>query len=161
MRPAPAFFVFAAATGAFAPLPTHAADVASATIGVTVQVASRTSLKVSADVLQFDVLPSEQIATASIDFSAGARVASGADVVLTVEAEHAIDGPGGAADVECSISYEGDGQGLQSGTLRSDVPTTAGQWRGSGLRRGRLLFTLRANSAGTYQVPVRFVLSTP
>ena len=31
----------------------------------------------------------------------------------------------------------------------------------SGLREGRVVFTLRANASGTYTLPVRFVLSTP
>ena len=42
-----------------------------------------------------------------------------------------------------------------------DGPSTVGRWRGSGLRRGRLVFTLRDGTAGPSSVPVRFVLSAP
>jgi hypothetical protein len=45
---------------------------------------------------------------------------------------------------------------LELGMLR-----VAGRWIGSGLRTGRLTFALRSAVAGTYSLPVRFVLSAP
>ena len=132
----------------------------SAHVQVRMDVATRTSLKVSSDVLRFDVARDGGAATAVIDFSAGARVTSGADVVLSVEPLRAIDGPGGAADVESSLSFSGEGPGVLAGSLTRDT-TVVGRWQGSGLREGRLVFTLRANASGTYTLPVRFVLSTP
>jgi hypothetical protein len=42
-----------------------------------------------------------------------------------------------------------------------DALSIAGQWAGSGVRRGRLVFTLHAASAGAFNVPIRFVLSAP
>ena len=101
------------------------------------------------------------VATASIDFSAGARVAAGADVVLTVEPLRQLEGPGGAADAETSIAFEGVGEGLVRGRLDGVGPAIAGRWQGSGLRQGRLSFTIRASAAGTYALPLQFVLSTP
>lgn len=161
MRTLPAILASAALVSAATVAPARASETATSTVVVNVQVASRTSLKVSSDVLQFDIAQPGVPATVAIDFSAGARVASAADVVLTVEALRSLDGPGGAADVEASMAFDGEGDGLLRGTLDVEVPAIAGRWQGSGLHQGRLLFTIRANSAGTYSLPVRFVLSTP
>jgi hypothetical protein len=138
----------------------RAQDVAFANVQVRLDVATRTSLKVSSEVLRFDVAQSGGTATATIDFSAGARMSSGGNVVLSVEPLRAVEGPGGAADVESSVSFAGSGPGLLAGALRGDT-AVVGQWHGSGLREGRVVFTLRANASGTYTLPVRFVLSTP
>src|SRR6187397_176570 len=91
--------------------------VANANVQVRMDVSPRTSLKVSSQVLHFEVPQSGGVATAVIDFSAGARLASGADLVLSVEPLRAIDGPGGAADVESSLSFAGEGPGLVAGPL--------------------------------------------
>lgn len=141
--------------------PAAAAETATASVSVSVLVTSRTSLKVSSDVVQFNVTEAGGGATASVDFSAGARVASGADVVLTVEPLRQVEGPGAAADVETAVTFEGDGDGLARGRLDTIRPTVAGRWQGSGLRHGRLSFTIRAHAAATYTLPLRFVLSTP
>lgn len=138
-----------------------AEDVARANVQVNVQVAARTSLKVSSELLQFDVTTPGAPATAAIDFSAGARTAAGSDIVLSVEPLHGIDGPGGAADVETAITVAGQGEGLLSGHVHPVKSTVVGRWNGSGLRTGRLVFTLRAQAAGNYAMPVRFVLSAP
>ena len=138
-----------------------AEDVARANVQVNVQVAARTSLKVSSELLQFDVTTPGAPATAAIDFSAGARTAAGSDIVLSVEPLHGIDGPGGAADVETAITVAGHGEGLLSGHLHPVKSTVVGRWNGSGLRTGRLVFTLRAHAPGNYAMPVRFVLSAP
>jgi hypothetical protein len=140
--------------------PAYASETASATVSVTASVATRTSLRVSDEVLRFDVADNGQLATAAIDFSAGVRIPSSADVMLTVEPLGAMDGPGGAADVETAVSFAGEGDGTRSGLL-SPAPAVAGRWHGSGLRQGRLLFTLRTSASGHYVLPVRFVLSTP
>jgi len=138
-----------------------AEDVATGSITVNVSVASRTSLKVSSRVLNFDVTQPGGIATAAMEFTAGARLATGADVVLTVEPLHGLDGPGGAADVDTALSFVGEGEGLLAGSVAMAQSTVVGRWQGSGLRAGRVIFKLRANAAGTYSLPVRFVLSTP
>ena len=137
------------------------ADTTSRALTVSVTFSSRTSLKVSADLLRFDVASSGQPATASVEFSAGTRTQSGAEVVLSVEPLRGVEGPGGAGDVETALSFAGQGEGTLQGVLRTAGPTVAGQWIGSGLREGRLVFALRAGASGTYTVPVRFVLSAP
>ena len=139
---------------------TRAQNVASANVQVRFDVAARTSLKVSSEVLRFDVAQPGGTATAAIDFSAAARMPSGAEIVLSVEPLRAVEGPGGAADVESSLSFAGRGPGLLAGALTGDT-AIVGQGHGSGLREGRVVFTLRANASGTYTLPVRFVLSTP
>jgi hypothetical protein len=133
---------------------------AAATVQVQAQFASRTSLSVSAQVLEFEVTEAGA-ATVAIEFVAGARIASGGEVVLSVEPARAIAGPGGAADVETALSFEGSGAGTLAGTLAPHAPAVAGRWTGSGLRTGRLTFALRAAAPGHYSVPLRFVLSTP
>jgi hypothetical protein len=136
------------------------ADTVSRALTVSATFSSRTSLKVSADLLRFDVA-SGQTATASVEFSAGTRTQSGAQVVLSVEPLRGVEGPGGAGDVETSLSFAGQGEGTLGGMLRATGPTVAGQWIGSGMRHGRLVFALQADASGTYTVPVRFVLSAP
>jgi hypothetical protein len=137
------------------------AESATASITVTAEFASRTSLKVSSQVLSFQVSDPAQTAVAVVDFSAGARTRSGGDVVLTVEPLRSVEGPGGAADVDTAVTFSGTGNGTLSGTLQSVNATVAGRWNGSGLRTGQLTFALHASVSGTYTVPVRFVLSTP
>jgi hypothetical protein len=78
-----------------------------------------------------------------------------------MEPSRGIDGPGGAADVETSLQFSGEGSGTLAGPVAARGMTTAGRWIGSGLRTGRLIFQLRASAAGTYAVPLRFVLSAP
>ena len=137
----------------------RAEDVARANVMVNVSLASRTSLRVSSELLQFEVA-SNGTTVASVDFTAGMRMPAGSDVVLSIEPLTGLDGPGGAADVETALSFTGHGDGLLSGPVGAGQ-TVVGRWHGSGLREGRLLFTLRANAAGSYVLPVRFVLSTP
>ena len=138
-----------------------AEDVARGHITVSANVAPRTSLKVSSRMLQFDVTQPGGVATAALEFTAGARLASGSDVVLTVEPLRGMDGPGGAADVETALSFIGEGDGMLAGSIAMTESTILGRWQGSGLREGRVIFKLRTNAAGNYSLPVRLVLSTP
>jgi hypothetical protein len=128
---------------------------------VTATLGSRTSLKVSTELLQFEISTPDQQAVAVVDFSAGARTHSGAVVMLTVEPLRAITGPGGASDVETALTFGAQGDGLLSEVLQPSTPIVAGRWNGSGLRTGRVMFKLRASATGHYTVPVRFVLSAP
>lgn len=138
-----------------------AAETSTANVAVNVHLSSRTSLRVSTEVLQFAVGDQAGGATAAIDFSAGARVASDSDVVLSIEPLRSIEGPGGAADVEASVDFAGQGDGTIAGSLTAASPAIAGRWHGSGMRQGRVTFTLHATAPGVYSLPVRFVLSTP
>jgi len=80
--------------------------------------------------------------------------------VLSVEPLTGLLGPGGAADVETTLAFDGSGEGTRAGVLDPAAPTVAAHWTGSGLRRGRLTFTLRAGAEMTCQevrfIPVRF-----
>ncbi len=138
-----------------------AAETASATVTVSAQFASRTSLTVSTERLRFDVARPDQPALAAVDFAAAARTQAGAEVVLSVEPVRPADGPGGAADVESSITFTGEGEGTLGGTIATSSATPAGRWIGSGAHNGRLLFSLRAAAPGTYTLAMRFVLSAP
>ena len=152
------FVALAAAASAPA---ASAQGTARATVQVSVDFATRTSLKVSSHLLQFDVREDGGSAVAAIDFTAGARMPSDAAVVLSVEPLRGLDGPGGAADAETALSFSGEGAGLLAGTLRSPEGAVVGRWMGSGRREGRIVFTLRATASGHYALPVRFVLSAP
>jgi hypothetical protein len=159
MRILPLVAVVVAAAGTASRV--SAAEAVSTSLVVSAQFSSRTTLRVSTDLLRFDVGGPGEPATASVDFSAGARTHTGAEVVLSVEQLRSVDGPGGAADIESAISFAGEGAGTLDGALAASTPAIAGRWSGSGLRQGRLVFALRAGASGSYSVPVRFVLSAP
>jgi hypothetical protein len=135
-----------------------AAETASGSITVLATFSSRTTLQVSADVLQFDVIDPNAPATESVDFVAAARTHATSPVVLSVESVGASGGPNTR---DGSLSFSGEGNGTKAGVVSPDSPAIAGQWVGSGVRRGRFVFALRANGAGTYTVPLRFVLTAP
>jgi hypothetical protein len=126
----------------------------SSTVAVVARFGTRTSLKVSSQILQFSVSHSDEPAVAIIEFSAGARTQTGADVLLTVERLPAMDCPDG------TVTFAGEGLGTSAGILDTVAPTIAARWTGSGRRTGRLTFVLRA-APGSYTVPVRFVLAAP
>ncbi len=146
---------------AVAAAPVWADASASATVQVHVEVHARTVLRVSSYQLQFDLPAGGSSATAELQFSAAARTRRDGEVVLTVEPERWIDGPGGAADVDALVTFDGEGEGVSTGQLVPSAPSVAGRWMGSGKRDGRLRFTLRAGAAGAYQLPVRLVLTAP
>jgi hypothetical protein len=135
-----------------------ASDSVTRSIQVNAQVASRTSLSVSSHVLRFTVPSPNEPAVASVDFVAGVRTPAGAEVVLTVEALRELDDAGPDAVV---VTFAGDGEGAVRGALGSAGPAVAGRWVGSGRRTGRITFALETGTAGTYTLPVRFVLSAP
>ena len=138
-----------------------AQNVAHATLSINARFAPRTSLKVSSELLQFDVAQPGGPATAAIEFVAGARTPLQGEIVLSVEPMRGLSGPGGAADVDAAISVAGEGEGLLTTRLDPTSTTVVGRWHGSGLRQGRLVFTLNTSTSGIYSMPVRFVLSTP
>ena len=148
MRPLCAFALLA---GLVTVAPARAAETATAAVMVQVDVCSRTSLRVSSDLLRFTVLVDAAPATAGVDVSAAGRIPPGADLVLTVEPL--------PADSSAQI---GGSVALGAGpALAAHEPAVAARWRGSGLRAGRLVFTLSGAQPGTHDLPVRFVLSTP
>jgi hypothetical protein len=135
-----------------------AADTAYGSVTVVATFSSRTTLQVSSDLLQFDVTNADAPAIAAIDFVAAARTHASAQVVLSVEAVGPSRGP---QMFDPTITFTGEGEGTKAGAVSSETPTIAGEWVGSGVRRGRLVFALRANTSGNYTVSVRFVLTAP
>ena len=129
-------------------------------VAVSADVRSRTSLTVSARVVEFEVRDPYEESVAVVEFAAGARTRAGEQVVLTVEPLRAVEGPGGAGDPETSLSFRAEGDGTTSGTFGS-APAVAARWTGSGKRAGRLFFSLRASAPGRYSLPLRFVLTVP
>jgi len=131
-----------------------AAETARSSVTVMATFSSRTTLQVSSDLLQFDVTQPQTPATASIDFLAAGRTHAGDVVVLSIE-------PVVSSPVLSTLSFSGEGEGTRSGIVAGDRLSIAGQWSGSGVRQGRLVFTLRADAAGAFNVPIRLVLSAP
>jgi hypothetical protein len=140
--------------------PVSAAETAASVV-VSAQVSGRTSLKVSTDILSFDVAVSSEAATSAVDFSAGARTHAGTEVLLSVEQLCRLTGPGGARGDESPGRFTGQGDGTLDGVLATASPAVAGRWTGSGLRKGRLVFMMRAGASGRYMLPVHFSLSAP
>jgi len=145
------------------PAPAAASDrLATSNVVMTAQVSARTSLRVSARVLSFEVSEGADQAQASVEFSAAARTRAGGEIVLTIEPDGEVAGPlGGPAAADAAVGFVGEGPGALSGELLPAAPALAGRWAGSGARSGRLTFTLRAAAPGIYTVPIRIVLSTP
>ena len=119
-------------------------------LSVTASLQPRVSLQVSSGVLQFDVTDATVPATATIDFTAGARAASSSEVRLVVDA---------LPDVPGLLTIAGGSEGVAMGELQPETPTIAARWNGGGLRRGRLTFALRALAPGRYSVPVSLRLA--
>jgi hypothetical protein len=134
-------------------------DSATATLRMSIDVRSRTSLHVSTQVLQFHVTGPGVPATAVIDFSASSRTREGGEVLLAMDVMRGtpadMHGPGDL------LTFRGHGEGLTAGALNGPGTAIVGRWMGSGRRSGRVSFALRARRAGTYTLPVRLVLSCP
>ena len=134
-----------------------AAESACSSVTVVATFSSRTTLQVSSDLLRFDVISADAPATASIDFVAAARTHAGGPVVLSIEPVR----PADSDDAASSLSVNGDGASTMSTAISADEPTVAGQWIGSGVRRGRLVFALRTAMLGNHVIPIRLVLTAP
>ena len=134
-----------------------ASDTITRAVLARAEVATRTSLSVSSPLLQFTVPDPARPAVATVDFVAGVRTHAGAEVVLTVETATLPE----AAGRESSLTFAGDGDGTLGGAMVPSQSAIVGRWVGSGRRSGRIAFALQAPAAGTYRVPLRFVLSVP
>ena len=129
---------------------------------VQADVAPRTSLRTSAEVLKFEVAGPDQPATASIEFWAGTRTQAGGEVLLIVEQlapPRRISGTEGGDESAPT-------DGMHSGSTDAvDVSApgrkVAKRWIGSGLRQGTIDFVLHASEPGMYDVALQFVLSAP
>lgn len=145
---------------------TRASDQSIATARFQATVRTHTALRLSDDVLTIaprvtrDGGPSS---AGTIEFRAAARTASDGEVIMTVEPSAPIASlSGGAGDTATRIAFEGRGDGAQSGTLSDARPEVVARWVGSGVRTGRLTFTLRGAvppQGGT--LPLRFLLTAP
>jgi hypothetical protein len=134
-----------------------AADTACGSVTVVATFSSRTTLKVSSELLAFDVTGADTAATASVDFVAAARTHASGPVVLSIDPIREASSESAVS----SLTFDGDGAGTTSGSVTAAASTVAGQWVGSGVRQGRLVFALRSSTLGTHIVPIRFVLSAP
>ena len=132
----------------------------SATVVVTAHFSSRTSFKVSSDLLRFHLTESDGRATTAVDFRAAARTASSAEVTLSVEPLPPVEMPAKAV-IDPVISVTGLAPGGEGTVVAHGSPGLASRWFGSGVRTGRLIFTLQAGAVGRYSIPVQFVLSAP
>ena len=141
--------------------PATGGEIAQVSLGVRAEFAVRTSLQVSSELLRFELTDAGADATATIHFRTAARMPSDAEVVLSVEQTGAPSGPGGAANADAVISVLDEDNGGLAAAVQPGQRTVIGRWHGSGLHQGRLCFTLHARAAGSYTIPVRFLLTTP
>ncbi len=109
----------------------------------------RLSLHVSARVLTFHVTGSAP-AEASIDLSAGVRIATGTVVELVADVSQAVPG---------ALTIVDGLEGTTPTALTEGTPTVVAKWVGNGLRTGRVTFRL-AGAPGVYQVPISLRLTT-
>jgi hypothetical protein len=152
----PAFALATVAILTIGPAPMRlsaSSDTTTKSIQAHVEVAARSSLIVTSELLQFHVTEPGQAATATVDYIAGIRTHAGAEVMLTVEAIRGID--------DTTVTFANVGEGGVQGTMLALRPVIAGRWIGSGRRTGRISFSLLAAAPGAYSMPVRFVLSAP
>jgi hypothetical protein len=136
-----------------------ASETTSKTIDVRAQVAARTSLTVSTDLLRFDVTDPASPAVVTVNFVAGVRTQSGAEVILTIETVPGVNAPRGSADPVVRFSAAADG--AFDTAVSAAYPVVVRRWTGSGRRTGTIAFALRAPQTGVYTVPVRFILTAP
>lgn len=150
------FLALAVVLGLAAPSLAADSTSASATVIVNANFSTRTSLKVSSQVLQFAVPSGDETSRVEVDFTAAARTRAGGEVILLVESfGPRDDGSAGASEVR----FAGQG-GASGGMLAVNAATPVARWTGSGIRTGRVTFTMRA-VAGIHTVPVRFLLAAP
>ena len=146
-----------AAGGFFLAATSLSAQTVSIVADVTVR--PRSAVAASTQVVQFTVAEGESSAEALVEFSAGARTMPSTSLLLTLET-----GPLAAAGPEsCEstivIAFDWEGPGLLRGTLPPDGRADVAQWRGGGLRHGRLRLVLRGVAPGTYRLPVRLAIT--
>lgn len=140
-----------------------AAESVQRSITVRADVASRTTLRVSAEMVRFHVLNTAVPATASIDFAAGARTQAAGEVIFTIEPLGWTEAP----DVDGTAAPQaGAGFGRRDEEITAvDVSTpgrkVARRWVGSGLRHGTVRLVFRATKPGYYEVHLRVFLSAP
>ena len=140
----------------------EASESVERSLTVRAEVSARTSLKVSAEVVRIQVLDPAVPVAASIDFSAGTRTQPGGEVLLLVEPLATMGVPSRPGGVTSPTAPGGDDSQMNGAIdLSTPGPKIARRWIGSGLRRGTVQFTVRAARTGTYEIPVRFVLSAP
>jgi len=137
----------------------HAEETAQRSVVVRADVSSRTSLKVSADVLHVDVPSQTTPGLAVIEFSAGARTQPAGEVLLIVEPLAMERQSARDALSPAAAAFDGETSGAVDLSTRG--PKVARRWIGSGLRRGAIHFSVRAPQPGRYIVPLRIVLTAP
>jgi hypothetical protein len=159
------------AVGAFLAFSVSAAGVVAqgplAVIQFNVNIMAATSVRVSSNVLTIDPRGAgidESVVRQVIEFRAASRTSRDGEVVLTMEPLVPLDqlSGGGAAEGVTTVTYEVVGEGACTGTLRDDGPQPVGRWVGSGVRTGRIVFSVHGpvNPNGV-TIPLRFVLTSP
>lgn len=137
----------------------------SAVVQLRAVVQPRLSLHVSDRALTIPATAPGEIAprvVGVVTFKAAARAGANQEVVMTVEALSDVGQLGGPSDGGAVLEFSGDGEGTLDGVLDAHTPIVAGRWMSSGVREGRLTFTVRGDGGPNGAVvPLRFVLSAP
>ena len=138
-----ALVVLAIAIARAQPAGQAASGTASASLPVSVTFAPRLSLQVSTRVLTFHVTGSSPV-EASMELSAGVRIASGSAVELVADVD---------AQAPGTLTIVAGPEGTIPVSLTAGASTVVAKWVGGGLRTGRLTFRLDA-APGVYSIPV-------
>lgn len=122
----------------------------SVTVLARTTISERTSLSVSANILEFVVAPGSTGGTASLEFTSGVRTRPGSEVLVVAE----VMGPFPGA-----LTFSGGGDGLTAGSLGPGGTAVIARYVGGGQRQGRIVFTLDGVQPGTHAIPIRLSVS--
>ncbi len=127
---------------------------------LVVDVRSRTSLQVSTSELRFDVVDEAATPRVEVDYRAAARTRSDHPVMLTVDPAGEVRTLDGESVRGLAVRLEA--AGARDTTLAAGGSHIVARWTGSGVRSGRVAFTLLgAHKPGVYLLALKFALSVP
>jgi len=107
-------------------------------VTATATFTARTSLEVSARVLQFQVAAGSTSAEASVEFAVGARTRPGGEVALVVEMAE-------PSATQHQVTIAGGSEGVVAGPVGA-TPAVVARWAGGGMRTGQVVGS--SNSRG-------------
>jgi hypothetical protein len=137
--------------------PLRAQAVRTQVLSLQTSLAPRTSLRVSTSRLRFDVAADGSVTGAAADYRAAARTAAQGRVVLTIQPDGALVGPGGSAATGLAVRC---GEAAGAAPLKAGRSQVVGRWTGSGVWQGSVNCRLEgATAPGSYFQPVNFVVA--
>ncbi len=139
------------------------AQTQTVTLRITADVGTQARLRVSNTVLRFDGSRSAEVQPqATVEFDARARTHSGGEVVLTVELLDDLVDLDQTGKAPTTLSAAASGDASSQGRLSTGTRHVVARWIGSGMRTGRVCFSVIGESPeGALTVPIRMTLIVP